>query len=381
MEKHVFLDTNVLLQCKLFTEIDWEECFEDSPEKIVIHIPNMVLRELDKNKKESKKARQVIPLLRKLMEKEFQPKRNLELTLFPTKWDSLKEEWKERLDRTDPDHHIIGEILMYKENNPDKDVWFITGDNLPSLISEKLKINTIFWRDDEFISNFQTVKVKPRKIPGLFVCFENAQKSIHLSKTKPPKQIVYIPPENLENSNEDLSQSSLISLSFIKTESDYKEEVESYNKELEKYKDYHKIIFYLLNTDKHPYNDIDITIKTTLEKGYDIKYSRNLIDLPKPSRDSGLFSILTPRPHIEDPPNIRYVAIQKEEAEKNDIWYFGYHIQKIKHNQPLKLYSIMIKIPTHSKAKVIVFKCSFTHEEEGTMKPQSLVINLDAKGN
>ena len=117
MEKHVFLDTNVLQQCKLFTEIDWEVFFEDNPEKITIHIPNMVLKELDNNKKESKKARQVIPLLRKLMEKEFKPKIFLELTLFPTKWDSLKEEWKERLDKTDPDHHIIGDILLYKLQN------------------------------------------------------------------------------------------------------------------------------------------------------------------------------------------------------------------------------------------------------------------------
>lgn len=110
MEKHIFLDTIVLQQCKLFTEIDWEDLFGVECEKISIHIPNMVLRELDNQKKESKKARQVIPLLRKLRNTEFKPKIFLELTLFPTKWDSLKEEWKKKLDRTDPDHHIIEEI-------------------------------------------------------------------------------------------------------------------------------------------------------------------------------------------------------------------------------------------------------------------------------
>ena len=379
MEKHVFLDTNVLQQCKLFTEIDWENLFEDNPEKITIHIPNMVLRELDKNKKESKKARQVIPLLRKFIEKEFRPKVYLDLSIFPTKWDSLKDEWKEKLDINDPDHHIIGEILFYKENNADKDVWFITGDNTPSLVSEKMKISTIFWRDDEYISKFQIAKAKPRKYPELLLCFENAQKSIDLSKTKPPKQIVYIPPKNPEDPSKDLLQSSMFSLSnmLVQTESGYKEEVESYNKEIEKYKDYHKIIFYLLNTAKHPYNDIDISFKTTLEKGYDIKYSINLIDLPKPSRDSNIFNTFSPIPRNMEPPNVRYSAIQKRGAEKNDIWYLGYHVQRIKHNQPIKLYSIMIKLPDNFKAKVIVFKCTFTHEEEGTVKPQSLVIHLD----
>ena len=37
----------------------------------------------------------------------------------------------------------------------------------------------------------------------------------------------------------------------------------------------------------------------------------------------------------------------------------------------------LMKIPDNYKARAIVFKCSFTHEEEGRVKPQSLVINLN----
>ena len=44
------LDTNVLVQCKNFTQIRWEKVFDEKFEKITLIIPYMAMKELDELK-------------------------------------------------------------------------------------------------------------------------------------------------------------------------------------------------------------------------------------------------------------------------------------------------------------------------------------------
>ena len=175
---HVFLDTNVIIHCKSFTEIDWEELFKEFGKKdIKIVIPYIVNKELDGLKGQNKKARNVQSKLRDLRDTEFKNGITLNITVFPTTWNSLEPQWAENLDQNDPDCKIIAEILVFKKNHLEDDVFFITGDNSPYFLAKELGINTIFWRDDQYLSLFKPNKPKyrgPNRLTDLKICFENA---------------------------------------------------------------------------------------------------------------------------------------------------------------------------------------------------------------
>lgn len=58
MTKYLFPDTNVFLQCKIFTEIRWRDLFKnvDKQDNIIIVIADKVNNELDNLKKNQKKS-------------------------------------------------------------------------------------------------------------------------------------------------------------------------------------------------------------------------------------------------------------------------------------------------------------------------------------
>ena len=128
--KYIFLDTNVFLHCKTFTEIDWRSLFEETrnDDEIVIVVPYMVNKELDNLKRYEKKARNIQNKLKELKDVEFKEGISLNISFFPTKWSSLKPEWAEKLDENESDCKIIAEILVFKENNPEDKVYFVTLD-------------------------------------------------------------------------------------------------------------------------------------------------------------------------------------------------------------------------------------------------------------
>jgi rRNA-processing protein FCF1 len=98
LTKFVYIDTNIFYHCRFFTEIDWKSIFKENVDKVVIRVPYMVMKELDKGKYKFKRARQVLPKLRELKDREIKNGVELEISLFPTKWESLDSEWKEKLD-------------------------------------------------------------------------------------------------------------------------------------------------------------------------------------------------------------------------------------------------------------------------------------------
>jgi len=186
MNKYIFLDTNVFLHCKTFTEIDWRNLFKKTQnnDEIIIVVPYMVNKELDNLKRYEKKARNIQNKLRELKNVEFKEGITLNISFFPTKWSSLKPEWAEILDENESDCKIIAEILVFKENNPDDEVYFVTGDNTPYFQANALGINTIFWLDEEYKKIFKPSETQPtrkNKLIDLKLLFKNKDNNCELS--------------------------------------------------------------------------------------------------------------------------------------------------------------------------------------------------------
>ena len=120
MKSLVFvLDTNVLIHCKNFTQIQWDKIFEEDYEKIIILIPYMVLKELDYLKYQNKNALKAINKIRDIETGKFQVKAfGLISSILPPNWDKLLELDKQKLSMDEADHQILAEILLYLQENP-----------------------------------------------------------------------------------------------------------------------------------------------------------------------------------------------------------------------------------------------------------------------
>lgn len=427
MTKYIFLDTNVFLHCKTFTEIDWRNLFEETQndDEIVIVVPYMVNKELDNLKRYEKKARNIQNKLKELKDVEFKECISLNISFFPTKWSSLKPEWAEKLDENESDCKIIAEILVFKENNPDDEVYFVTGDNTPYFQADALGINTIYWLDEEYKTIFNPSKTQPtrkHKLTDLNLIFKNKDNKYELSTEnelsldefiaeefpefpdlikEEEKETILL--ENNEKSmisekmtikeaeekgltvadlinNLGLNASKLFSpLSFnLKSRKQFKEEVLKYYEEMNEHRKYIEIELFLTNKGNKPYNNVNIEIITILEKDFKLKSKEELEkpEKPKIERDFFPYTSLTIPQFTHKEYNVKYSSPEKIEKEKNDIWVFGYSIKKIQHNDILSLYPITIKFPEEFKMKKIHFFCTFKHDEEGVTKNQKLIIDI-----
>ena len=395
--KYIFLDTNVFYHCKFFTEIDWKSLFPSkSVENIIIKVPNVVLRELDKGKYDKKRVRQVISKFEELKKNpEFKDGIKIQFSLLPTKWDTLEHEHQEILDPEANDHHIIAEILNLCKDYPKENIYFVTGDFLPSMVSMEIGINTIYCRDKKFKERFYDVEVKKKALPDLQISFDPEGKEFYVeisSEKKPPELMEFEKSEDEDFSYDPskMSTKEIIVSGFVskvisnlhqKSEEKFMREVDDYNKRILEYTQYREVKLFLINNGIMPYNNIDINITTTLEKGFEIKNKEELPKPIKPERDFDSSGVgYFPRIFAKKKePNVKYYEIKEEDHEKNRDWSFGYHIDKLKHGDYEKLYPIMICIPDNPKTNEITLKCVFTQEEEGKIKTQRLKILLSKK--
>ncbi len=154
--KYVFIDTNVLYHCKLFTEIEWGVLFEEKVDKIVLIIPNMVIEEIDKGKnstvkKKRKRARKIVSKFYELEKNSFiGDKTEVKLSINPPEWKKLKRKDKKILTQSNPDHQIIAEILLFLRNHRKEQVLFVSNDFLPLKMVSQYGTSTINWRDKPY---------------------------------------------------------------------------------------------------------------------------------------------------------------------------------------------------------------------------------------
>lgn len=393
--KYIFLDTNVFYHCKFFLEIDWKSIFTENVNKVIIKVPYMVMKELDRGKYDKKRAQQVLPILRKLKDKEINEGVELQISIFPTKWEFLKQEWKDKLDKEDPDNRIIAEVLKFSQENPDYDIIFITGDNLPYMTAIGMGINTIFWREQKYKDLFQIQKIKKLKLPDLEICFDPRERKKILTISTQKKPLDLMTYEKIEPLPEDISKMTISEIleqenaeeilpkKFLLPDEQYNRQIKEYNQKIEEYSKYQEIRLFLFNNGMITYNDIDIDMNTTLEKGFRIIHEKDLEKPIKPSRNlfesmiNQVFQIgKISRWKRQEVPNVKCYPVVLKENERNNSWHFGYHIKKLKHNQYLELDPIMIRIPDNPKTNKFSFKIYVSRYEEGRIKPQKLFIVL-----
>jgi len=401
--KYIFIDTNVLYHCKFFTEIDCFSIFPDKPDKIHLIVPNKVIEEIDegkynRDKKLRKRARKVISKFNELViNPEFNKGIELNLSILPPKWEKLEQKWKDALDKSIDDHHIIAEILNFSGVHNNDDIIFISADFIPLQIAKKIGISTINWRNEEYSDTFIKPKEKKEKYPVLEICFnhETKQKEIILSKEIPkpelmkfiqreellkeiPEEIKKMAIKELRNL-EDYEKYLEILSPNVKSDEEFKKEIDKYNKNIKEYVRYKEIPLFLSNNGDITYHDIDIRIKTTLENDFKIDYKDNLKKPEKPKRHNHLTIYGghgVPYYNDEWTGNVICHHIEDILSETNKIWNFGYNISKFKHGEYTILYPIAIRIPEKFNSQMIILKCHFTQEEKGKIKAQNLRIIL-----
>lgn len=391
MTLFVFLDTNVFIHCKIFTEIKWRELFKDNQndEEIVIILPYMVNKELDNLKKYDKKARNIQNKLKELKDVEFNESITLNISIFPTKWSSLKPEWAELLDENESDCKIIAEILVFKEENPDNEVYFVTGDNTPYFQAKALGINTIFWLDEKYKEIFGSddKKEKVPSLPDLGVYFnDQMSKELNLPKISEKTELLSI--DDLLEDNFEFNDESELK---YEVKEEIEELIDIYNKQLEQINNHQEINLTIRNDCNHPYNDIEIYITTILENDF-ILTIRELIKRPDKPKipdyyDNGSLEkirkdlqtgiYLRGTEKIVRMHNLKLnMHISSENKGKHNKWEVVYHIDRIKHNKMIDLHPLLIFSPDSYKTNRIELKIAYSHEEPGKIKEQKRIVYL-----
>lgn len=375
---NIFLDSNLFLHAKLFTEINWEDIFDVEYSETVIRIPFMVIKELDNLKYKNKRARQVIAKLRKL-ETHSEGKLKIELSIFPPKWTNLREEIKEVLSEEESDHRIISEILLFKDRHGDENVIFITGDYIPYKLANKLGINTINWLDDQYESIFKKEEAEEIKKPELELLFDEKtelKKVIERTTTRDPPKLLSIQDYDRTKNKHPLANT--------KGDNTLQEEINWYNEELLKLNNYSEIELIITNNSTIPYTNIDIYLTVQLEKEFILNFKENIRYPEKPKLDIDFTSIgrhVVPSPQYLKELDITYDDVEVEELDRHNLWKFGYGIKKIKHNEILSLYPIMIWIPENPLTDIIRFDINFTQDEPGKIRHQNICIKLLKNGS
>lgn len=136
--RFLVLDTDVLLHCKPFDQLDWRELADGRD--VVLLIVGQVLRELDKHKNSHPKprvqerARKVLAHLVELVESDPEPEvrdgvrlRRFRAAPPPTLFD------EHSLDRSVGDDYLVAEALVFQHRHPDADVCIVARDSGPRL--------------------------------------------------------------------------------------------------------------------------------------------------------------------------------------------------------------------------------------------------------
>lgn len=377
MTKLMFvLDTNVFIHAKNFTQIPWGEILDGDFDDISILIPHMVLMELDKKKYHEKAARKAIDKIRDIETNELQIDRfELISSSLPPNWNELSEPYKQILVKEESDHQIFAEILIYGQKHPDTKMIFVTGDYIPSKLANELEIECIYWLDKEFKGYFEKEKPVNSRYEPLEIYF--AEKEGFLKEITVNKVITSQDPLTMKDFEEEFSTPTGHILIQRKSEDRFQQELEEYNSKMEEICRYVEISLLVRNYSNIPYTDVDVSCQMKLEKGFKIKYTKD-VEVPKKPKTTVDIGPLIPNviPHVRREPNVKDYEIVQEEKERNNLWTIQNCIKKIKHNENEYLYPFVLWIPEDCSTEKINIHVEFTQDQEGKVKEQKLTINL-----
>lgn len=162
---HVFLDTNVLIHYLPIEEIDWKVFF--GKDKWTFKVPYTVVQELDNHKYSDKgflqkRSRKILSSLKKLENGRggFSDKIKVEILMGEYSETIYK---SNNLDKSQPDERIIASILNYQNDNPEKDIFLVTGDFSLGLKAKKLGVNVKQLNDEYLLPSNESEEEKELK--------------------------------------------------------------------------------------------------------------------------------------------------------------------------------------------------------------------------
>ncbi len=194
----IFLDSNILLHYKIFTDIDWIKVSEDSRCKIVI--APIVIEELDKikigNNTISKRARTILTRIENIIEyqnTEIRKHVDFEVILSRPNDETFK---LNRLDFKKQDDQLLASIIEYREQHPGDLIYLCSSDIGPRLrspqygikiikLSEDLKLPSQEGEVERHIKELQRENALLKsRIPRPILLFEGEQEFIRIKLDK-----------------------------------------------------------------------------------------------------------------------------------------------------------------------------------------------------
>ena len=154
-KKILFIDTNVLIQCRALNELHWNEISNGAD--ILLLIPRAVQKEIDRlkhdgNSRRAKRSRKATTLMREIIESNNdcitirKEKPCVEIS-FPQRKET-QDDVVDFLDRNKPDDSIIADTLSYAKNNPDDEVALLTHDTNPISTAKECSLQFVIVPDD-----------------------------------------------------------------------------------------------------------------------------------------------------------------------------------------------------------------------------------------
>lgn len=211
-EKHIFLDTMIFLHYRFIEEIDFLSLL--GAEKIIMVIPRITIRELDKEKNVHKqnrireRAKKVLHKIEKWMIEE-EPIRSGISVLYYDAFPAIPFE-KYGLNPNWSDDFLLATIMQYKHENPNAEIYLISQDSGPRLTAQHLGIPALELPQEFMLSVIadplelenielkRTVAKLQSALPQLVVCFAGSDPPESHAKFLLPKPLKPIDDE-IEN--------------------------------------------------------------------------------------------------------------------------------------------------------------------------------------
>ena len=153
---YLFVDTNLFIQCRDMSELDWSEWKDFSEVHLIVSLP--VQREIDRQKtrgndRVGRRARRSYSSLFRTIatgEKEYELIKELEpqVKLFLESPSRPDPELADSLDYRRPDDEIIGCLHRFAKDHPDFDVRLLTHDTGPMMTAKGLGLSVAPIRDE-----------------------------------------------------------------------------------------------------------------------------------------------------------------------------------------------------------------------------------------
>jgi hypothetical protein len=203
MKKTIFLDTNIFLHYKDFDQIDWLSILQ--VDSIIIIIPPVTVRELNKNKDSNsitrirKRAGTIIKKLSKLFETDLQVQLHDSIEIKLEGRDPVIDFATYQLSRDVQDDHLIASILTYRNELPGVDIVLVTSDsglilwakaqtqNITTIrLSESLKLSEEPDPEQETIRQLkEELRKQQLRKPQLLLAFEDGEQHATFTLTRP----------------------------------------------------------------------------------------------------------------------------------------------------------------------------------------------------